>query len=194
MPGPRKSRPAVDLARREELAVEELRRAVDGVAEVRGADHPPHPALNGELVTRAAAEDQERRTGRAHTGIVEALEERRLRSAQVVEVHVVDDVRERAKDAEGARRLPGRAVVDVASLAAVVPVDRRHAVRSTRHARRDRRGGGRRDGREHADALREIGAAPEDLGEHRCLALLDRALEHRRLESVDDYEDELRHT
>ena len=79
-----------------------------------------------------------------------------VRAAQVIEVHVVDDVVDRAQHAERAHRLAGGPVVDVAPLAAVVPVDRGHAVRVERRAGRDRGRRGRRDGREDAHAVRDV--------------------------------------
>jgi hypothetical protein len=161
------------------------------VPEVRRAGDASHPPLQPDLVTGVPPEDQERRAGGAHVRVVQTLEKGRLRPAQVVEVHVVDGVRERAQDAEGPHRLARGAVVDIPPLAPVVPVDRRHAVPIDRRPGGDRRGGGGRDRREDAHALGEVGPAPEDLGEHRRLALLHRKLEHRGLQSIDNYEHKL---
>ena len=44
----------------------------------------------------------------------------------------------------------------------------------------------------HAHAIRVVRAAAQDLREHRRAPLRDRALEHRGLERVDEYQDELR--
>ena len=128
-PGPRQRRPAIDVARRVELAVEQLGRPVDrrGGSSPRaraGASSPAAPARggcgrgrSGTACTRFAP--PRRRASRTASAAI---------ATQVLEVHVVDDVVDRPQDAERARRRPGRAVLDVAVLAAVVPVDRRHAV------------------------------------------------------------------
>ena len=119
---------AAGVARVEEVRVEELARA----RRRRGGTAPPRRAavhaVARRLVAGAAAVDQVGRAGGPQPGVVEVLEHRLVRPAQVGHVHVVDRVVERADDPEGARRGQRRAVLDVALLAAVVPVHRRDVV------------------------------------------------------------------
>ena len=75
----------------------------------------------------AAAVDQERCERGADAGVAEALEDGLDLPAQVIQVHVVDEVVHRPEEAEGAGGLEGRAVLDVAPLEPVVPVHPHHA-------------------------------------------------------------------
>ena len=110
---------------------------------------------------------------------------------QVLEVHVVDRVGERALEAERPRGAEARAVLDVAPLAAVVPVHRRDlvAVRARRRWRSCR--AHRRDRREGRDAVVDVGARAPSAAQRRRAAGRHRPLEHRGLHRVDDREDEL---
>ena len=68
-------RGAARLARVEQVGVEQLARAVDGVAELHRLGDPPVHAGAGRLVARAAAVDQVGGAGGAEAGVVEALED-----------------------------------------------------------------------------------------------------------------------
>ena len=76
----------------------------------------------------AAAVDQERGAGGAHAGVAQRLEEGLHLGREVGHVHVVDDVVGGAEEAERARGLERRAVLDVAPLDPVVPVHPADAV------------------------------------------------------------------
>ena len=125
--------------------------------------------------------------------VVEALEHRRRLRREVLEVHVVDRVRERLLEAERLRGLEARAVLDVARLAAVVPVHRRDVVLVRARAGGDRGRAHRRHRRERGDAVVDVLAALDQQLQRRRLAARHRPLEHRGLHGVDDGEDELLH-
>ena len=77
---------------------------------------------------------------------------------EVLGVHPVDGVGQRAQDAELARGREARAVLDVAPLLAVVPVHARDPVLVGTDAGRDRRGAHGRDRRERGDAVVDVDA------------------------------------
>ena len=183
-------RAAAGLARGEQVGVEELARAVDGVAE-DGRGEARQRGLARHLVAVAAAVHQVGRPGGADVGVVERLEHRLDVRREVLEVHVVDRVGERALEAERLRRLEARAVLDVAPLAAVVPVHRRDLVPVGPDAGRDARRAHRRHGRERGDAVVDERAALDQQLQRRRAARRHRPLEHRGLHGVDDREDEL---
>ena len=184
-------RRAAGVARVEQVRVEELARPVDRMAELRGLGDAPVDARPRRLVAGASAVDQPGGAGRAQPGVVEVLEDGLAAPAQVRHVHVVDRVEERAHDPEGARGLERRAVLDVALLAAVVPVHRGDVVLAGPAPGGDRRGGHRRDRRERGHAVAHVGPALAQRRERRRAALLDREVEHVGLERVDDRQDEL---
>ena len=72
---------------------------------------------------------------------------------EVGQVHVVDDVVDRAEEAEGAGRLERGAVLDVAALDPVVPVHPAIQCRSAVDAGGDLRGADRGHRRERGDAV-----------------------------------------
>ena len=154
---------------------------------------PRERRLVRHLVAMAAAVHQVGRAGGAHVGVVEALEHRRRLRRQVLEVHVVDRVGERLLEAERLRGLEAGAVLDVAPLAAVVPVHRRDLVPVGAGAGRDRGGAHGRDRRERGDAVVDVLAALDQQLQRGCAAARDDPLEHRGLHGVDDGEDELLH-
>jgi len=119
------------------------------------------------------------------------LEDRSVRTRKVRHVHVVDGVVERADHAEGAGGLERRAVLDVALLAAVVPVHRRDVMLARTAAGGDRGAGHGGDRGERGEAVPDVGAAVAEGRERRGPALLDGEVEHVRLERVDDGEDDL---
>ena len=184
-------RPAAGVARVEEIRVEELARSVDRMAELRGLGDAPVDARPGRLVPGASAVDQPRRAGRAKPRVVEVLEHGLSAPAQVGHVHVVDRVEERPHDPEGARGLERRAVLDVALLAAVVPVHRGDVVLGGPAPGGDRRGRHRGDRRECGHAVAHVGPALAQRRKRRSAALLDRQIEHVGLERVDDRQDQL---
>ena len=116
-------RAARRAARREDVGVEELLRPVHRVAEDLARD-PGQRGVARHLVAVAAAVHQVRGAGGADVGVVEPLEHRPHVLRQVLEVHVVDRVGERLLDPERLRGAEARPVLDVAPLAAVVPVHR----------------------------------------------------------------------
>ena len=179
-------RAAVRLPRREQVRVEELGRPPHGVPELRRLRDPRVRAGLVRLVPVPAAEDQVGRARGAEPGVLDDLEHGPLRAAQVREVHVVDRVVERAHDPERARGGERRAVLDVALLAAVVPVHRRDEVAVRTQAGRDARRRHRRDRREARHAVADVDAAFDERLQRRRSARVDRALEHLRLERVDD--------
>ena len=184
-------RGAARVARVEQVGVEELARAVDGVPELRGLGDPAVDARARRVVAGAAAVDQIGGAGGAEAGVVEMLEDGLVRARQVRQVHVVDRVVERADDPEGARGGQRRAVLHVALLAAMEPVHRRDVVLARAVAGRDRGRGDRGHRREGRHAVADVGAALEQRRERGRLALRDRLVEHVRLQRVDDGEDEL---
>ena len=121
-------RDAARGAARVEVAVEELVGRPDRVAEVGRGGGAAGKALEAELVPASPAVDQERRRRAADPGVAELLEHRLGLPAEVIEVHVVDEVVHRAEQAEGPGRLERGAVLDVAALEAVVPVHPHHPV------------------------------------------------------------------
>ncbi len=181
---------AAGLARGEDVGVEELARAVDGVAEDRRGE-PRQRRLVRHLVAVAAAVDQVGRAGGADVGVVERLVDRLQVRGEVLEVHVVDRVGERALEAEGLRGLEARAVLDVAPLAAVVPVHRRDLVLVGPDPGGDAGRAHRRDRRIRRHAVVDVGPALHQQLQRRRPPGLDRALEHRGLHGVDDGENEL---
>ena len=184
-------RRAARVARVEQVGVEQLAGAVDGMAELHGLGDPPVHAGARRVVAGAAAVDQIGRAGGAEAGIVEVLEDGPVRAAEVRQVHVVDRVVERAHDAEGARRRQRRPVLDVALLAAVEPVHRRDVVLARTAAGGDRGGGHGGDRRERGDAVAHVAPALDQRGQRGSLALVDGLVQHVRLQRVDDGEDEL---
>ena len=178
----------VDLARGVELAVEELLRPPDGVMELGRVGERLQQPLEPDLVARPAAVDQKRRAGGPVAGVGEALEQRRGLVVEVPHVEVVDRVVERAEEAEGARRLERRAVLDVALLGPVVPVHPRDQMAIGPVAGRDLRGADGGDRGEGRDAVADQLAALDELLERRCVPRLDRAQEHVAAHGVDDDE------
>ena len=191
LPGHAERRRAAGVARVEQVRVEELAGAVDRVAELRRLGDAAVDAGARGVVAGAAAVDQPGGAGGPQAGVVEVLEDRLVRTREVRHVHVVDRVVERAHHAERARRLERRAVLDVALLAAVVPVHRRDVVLAGAAAGGDRGARHRRHRGERRQAVADVGAAVAQRGQRRRAALLDRQVEHVRLERVDDREDEL---
>ena len=119
------------------------------------------------------------------------LEERLDLGAEVGQVHVVDEVVERAEDAEGAGRLERGAVLDVAPLEPVVPVHAADPVPVGADPG-DHLGAGDRGHRgEAGDAVGDQHAALEQRAEGRRAPLGDRALEHVGAQRVDVGEDQL---
>ncbi len=189
--GPREGRLARHRARAEELSVEELVRAVDGVAEAGGDGAALEEPFERELVALAAAVDQERRAGGANAGVAEGLEERLHLVAEVGHVHVVDDVVGGAEQAERAGRLERRAVLDVAPLDPVVPVHPGDPVPLGGRSGRDLRGADRRHRREGGDAVLDQLPALDQGAEVGRVARGDRLAELVGAERVDEDEAEL---
>jgi hypothetical protein len=184
-------RPAPGRAARVDVAVEELVRAPDRVAEVRRRGRPTRQALEPELVAAAAPVDQERRRGSPDPGVAESLEHRLGLPAEVIEVHVVDEVVHRPEQAECPGRLERGAVLDVAALEAMEPVHPDHPVAGRTDPGEHLR---RADGRHRGEARDHVGdelAALGELGERRRRPGLDRAAKHLGMHRVDDDEDEL---
>ena len=161
------------------------------MAELRRLRHPAEARVHPRLVAGTAAVDQPGGAGGPEPGVVEVLEDRLPRTAQVRHVHVVDRVVEGADDPERAGRLERRAVFHVALLAAVVPVHRGDEVLGGAHAGGDAGGRYRGDRGEGGDAVAHVGAAVQQRLQRRRAALLDRLVEHRRLHRVDHGEDQL---
>ena len=183
-------RAARRLAAGEDVGVEELLGAHDGAAEDRRGQPRERGVLRG-LVLVAPAVHQVGGPGRAHPEVVERLEDRGNVLRQVRGVHVVDRVGELLHEPEAARGAERRAVLDVAALVARVPVHRRDVVGVLAHAGGDRGRARGRHAREGRGALVDIGPALHH-GRHRRRAPGgDGALEHRRLQAVDDGEHEL---
>ena len=154
---------------------------------------PGERRLARDLVAVAAAVDEEGRARGADVGVVERLEHRLHVGRQVREVHVVDRVRQRAVDPEGAAGGERRPVLDVALLAPVVPVHVRDQVLVLGGAGGDGRGAHRGDRGEGGDAVVDVDAVLDEAGDGGRALLLDGALEHRRRDAVDHAEDELLH-
>ena len=93
----------------------------------------------------------------------------------------------RARRAHGAER---RAVLDEPLLAAVVPDEMRDLVHVRMGAGRERREADRRQRREGRDGA-AVAAVLGEQRERRRVPSLERVLEHRRREAVDDDEDQL---
>ena len=170
-PGPAEGRLQPVGAAGVEVAVEELVGRPDRVAEVGGGGRPADQALEAELVAAAAAVDQERRGRGAHPGVAEALEHRLRLPAEVVDVHVVDEVVHRPEEAEGPGRLERGAVLDVAALDPVVPVHPHHPVAAGADAGHDLRASrpgsprgswrrSRRSARPRSSRAAKVGAPP----------------------------------
>ena len=189
--GPGEGRLARHRARAEELAVEELVRAVDRVAEAGRDGAALQQALERDLVAPAAAVDQERRAGGAHPGVAQRLEEGLHLVREVGHVHVVDDVVGGAEEPERAGRLERRAVLDVALLDPVVPVHARDPVAIGRGAGRDLRRADRRHGREGRDAVLDQVPALDQRAEVGRVAGLDGLEELVGAKGVDEDEAEL---
>ena len=139
----------------------------------------------------AAAVDQVCRPGRSDLGVVERLKHRVDVVREVFGVHPVDGVGQRAQHAVLPARREARAVLDVASLLAVIPVHARDVVLVGPDAGRDRRRAHGRHRRERGDAVVDVDAFVPDQLERRRAAGGDRALEHLRLERVDHDENQL---
>ena len=174
-----------------EVAVEELVGRVDGVAEVRHRERAPGEPLQPQLVAPAPPVDQERGGRGADPGVAEPLEHRQRLPAQVVEVHVVDEVVHRAEEAEGPGRLERGPVLDVAPLDPVVPVHPHHPVVAGAEAGQQLRAGDRRHRGEAGDAVVDQLAALLEGGERRGLTGVDRLSQHPGMHRVYHCEDEL---
>ena len=174
----------------EEVGVEELPRAHDRPAD-DGRGQPRQRRLARDLVAVAAPVEEVRRAGRAHVAVVERLEHRGHVLRQVLEVHVVDRVRQLLDDTEAPRRAEARSVLDVALLIAAVPVHGRDPVTVLARAGGDRGRTDRSDRGEGRAAGIDVGPALHDGLQRRRAAGLDRPLEHGRLEPVDDGQHEL---
>ena len=145
-------RAAGGLAAREDVGVEELARPEHGVAHDRRRE-PREQTVAARLVAMAAAVDEIGGAGRAHAGVVEALEDRRHLAREVGLVEVVDRVRQLARDPEPLRRAQARPVLHVATLLALVPVHPGDAVAVLPGSRDDRPCAHRRDRGEGRHAL-----------------------------------------
>ncbi len=189
--GPGEGRLARHRARAEELAVEELVRAVDGVAEAGRDRAALREPLERDLVARAPAVDEERGAGGADAVVAQRLEEGLHLVREVGHVHVVDDVVGGAEEPERARRLERRAVLDVAPLDPVVPVHPRDPVAVRGGARRDLRRADRRHRREGRDAVLDQVAALDQGAEVGRVAGGDGLVELVGAEGVDEDEAEL---
>ena len=190
-PRPGEGRSAIGRAAGVEVAVEEFVGAPDGVAEVGRRGCPLRQPLEAELVTVAPAIDQEWGRGGPHPGIAESLEDGLGLPAEVVEVHVVDEVVHRPEEPEGAGRLERRAVLDVAALDPVVPVHPHHPVAGRARAGHHLRARHRSDRGKARDAVRHHLSARQELAEGRRDVLLDRPDEHLGMHRVDHHEDQL---
>ena len=93
---------AAGSAAREQVGVEQLARAHHRLALEDGAGDAAQRRVARDRVPVAAAVDQVRRAGGAQAGVVEPLEDGRHLGRQVLAVHVVDRVRERAHHAGAA--------------------------------------------------------------------------------------------
>ena len=149
--------------------------------------------VHRRLVPEAAAVHQIGRPGGADVGVVEPLEHGLDVLREVLEVHVVDRVGERLADAERPRRAKARAVLDVALLTAVPPVDRRDLVLRPGPVpvAMDAAHTGVTDG--NAAHAFVGGSFPRSISSWSAgaQARRDRPLEHRGLHRVDDRENEL---
>ncbi len=128
--------------------------------------------------------------GGRQPGVLQRLVEGHRVLAQVAVVEPVDRVDQRLPRAccqHGAER---RAVLDEPLLSPVVPDEMRDLVHIRVRSRRERReadGRQRREGRDGA----AIAAVLGEQRERGCRLALERVLEHRRRETVDDNEDQL---
>ena len=189
--GPGEGGLARHRARAEELSVEELVRAVDRVAKAGRGRAALQEALERDLVAAAAAVDEERGAGGADARVAQRLEERLHLVREVGHVHVVDDVVGGAKEAERARRLERRAVLDVALLDPVVPVHPGDPVAIGGGAGRDLGGADRRHRRERRDAVLDHVPALDQRGQVGRIAGGDGLRELVGAEGVDEDEGEL---
>src|SRR5581483_1495096 len=179
------------LAARIEVRIEELLGPVNGAPEEGRSDDARQRGLVGHPMVMAAPVDQVCGPGGPHIRVIEALEDGLDLRGQMLRVHPVDGVCQRAQHAELAAGREARAVFDVAGLVAVVPVHARDPMLVRAHAGRDRGGTNRRDRRERGDAVRHVGPTLADLLQGRGASERDGALEHGRFEGVDDHQHEL---
>ena len=91
---------AAGLAARVQVGVEQLLRPVDRAPEQRRGDDPRERGLVGDLVLVAAAVDQVGGAGGPDVGVVERLEHGVDVVREVLGVHPVDGVGQRAQHAE----------------------------------------------------------------------------------------------
>ena len=157
-PGQPELAAAAGPARGVQVGVEQLLRALDRAPEEGGGGDPGQRRLVGDLVLVTAAVDQVGGPGGAHLGVVERLEHRLHLLGQVLGVHPVDGVGQRAQHAELPGRREARAVLDVAALLAVVPVHARDLVPVGTDAGGDRGRAHRGDRREGGHAVADVDA------------------------------------
>ena len=177
-------------ARGEDVRVEELARPHHRMAHERGHD-PRQRGVALRLVAVAAAVHEVRGARGAHIGVVEALEHGERVLGEVCAVHVVDGVRELARDPEALGCAKARAVLDVAMLLAVEPVHRGYLMRILALASHDRSCAHRRHGGEGGDAVGHVLPTLDELREHGRGAHRDRALQHRGRERIYHAQHEL---
>ncbi len=182
---------APGLPARVQVGVEQLLGPVDRAPEQSRGHDPRERGLVGDLVVMAPAVDQISRPGGADVGVVEGFEHGVDVVGEVLGVHSVDGVGQRAQHAE----LPGgreaRAVLDVAGLIAVIPVHARDQVPVGPDPGRDRRRANGRHRGKRRHAIVDVGALASDQLERGGPAGRDCAVEHLGLERVDHDEHEL---
>ena len=189
-PGKPELRAAPCPARREQIRVEELAGPHHRLLEDDRGDARQR-GLVRHFVPVATAIHQVGRAGGPHPGVVERLEHRRRLARQVLRVHVVDRVGERALEAEGLARPEARAVLDIALLLPVVPVHRRDLVTVRSRAGRDRRRADRRHRGEGRHQLTGVLTVLEQPRQGRRAPRGHGLFEHRGLHRVDDREHQL---
>ena len=182
----RPSRPRPDRQRRAgDVRLEEAE-----VEEAAGAVHRAHEPGDGWNVPRPSAVAGGVHGRSREACVLERLEHRRGVAGEVVRVHLDDRVTDRAPGSRSPHRAEGRAVLDQASLPAVVPDEMRDLVDVRMCPGRERGhadGSQRRKGRHRA----RIAPGRVELRERRCRPPLDGLLEDLRSEPVDDDEDQL---
>ena len=135
---------AAGRATREHVRVEELTGPEHRTADDRERRDPRQQRVARRDVAVSPAIHQVGRASGAQVRVVQHLEHGQRIARQMRRVHVVDRVRELAREAEAQRGAEARPVLDVAALATVVPVHRRDVVAVGSEAGRDRRGADRR--------------------------------------------------
>ena len=157
----------------------------------RPADGAVHPGQGCAVLGSAAIAGEVDRGG-DEIRVVERLEDGGRLGGEMSRAQVEDRVDEGAARSGGDDRTERRAVLDDTALVAIEPDEMRDVVDVRMGARRDRRDTDGREGRE-GRGRPGVAAVPGEEGERRRLLGLDRPLEHRRRQAVDDDEHEAAH-